>query len=103
MKAEIEIDTQELIEAIAGKVIKALKPLLREKGEDSGLFTVKSLARYLGVSEKWVYERVQFKEIPHYKVGANLRFKKAAIDRWLEENCKIPAINSTSGVLKVAK
>lgn len=103
MKAELEIDTSALEERITRKVVKALKPLLKEKGGDSGLFTVKTLAVYLGVSDKWIYERVQFKEIPHYKVGGNLRFKKTAIDSFLEENCEVPAASPLTGPLKVAK
>lgn len=103
MKAELNIDTVELEERVARRVIEALKPLLKTGGEDNSLFTVKGLAGYLHTSEKWVYERVQFKEIPHYKVGGNLRFKRSVIDRWLEEECKTPAVNPLSGPLKAAK
>ena len=103
MKAELNINTQELEERVAQRVVKALKPLLSGKGEDHNLFTVKGLAEYLGISQKWVYERVQFKEIPYYKLGGSLRFKKSAIDRWLEETCKTPAVNSPAGPLKAVK
>jgi excisionase family DNA binding protein len=104
MKAEITIDHQELVKEVTQAVIKALKPLLKDNGEDSALFTVKGLARHLQVSEKWVYERVQFKEIPFYKVGANLRFKRSAVDRWLEDTCMTPPVpKEPSGPLKMLK
>ncbi len=106
MKAELNIDTAELEENVVQKVVTALKPLLREKaGEDAlaALLSVKGLAGHLSVSEKWIYERVQFKEIPHYKVGGNLRFKRSEIDRWLDEKCKTPAVNPLSGALKIIK
>lgn len=103
MKIEVDIiDTQELEKRVAERVIKALKPLLKDVGEDDTLFTVKGLAEYLQVSDKWVYERVQFKEIPYYKIGANLRFKRSAIDLWLD-TLKTPAANPLSSPLKVLK
>jgi excisionase family DNA binding protein len=102
LKAELNIiDTQKLAEELSKAVIKALKPLLKDREGDT-LFTVKGLAKYLEVSEKWVYERVQFKEIPYCKVGGNLRFKRSAIDDWLE-TLKTPPVNPLSGPLKMVK
>jgi len=64
-----------------------LKPILSGCDKRSGddiIFDVQGLSKYLGVSHKWVYERAQFKEIPHIKVKGLLRFRKDEIDRWLE-------------------
>lgn len=100
MKAELNINTDELREQITQDVIKALKPLLNGRGEDDTIFTVKTLAKYLEVSEKWIYERTQFNEIPLYKMGGNVRFRKREIDRWLDAQ-KTPAINPLSSSLKI--
>jgi excisionase family DNA binding protein len=103
MKAELNIDHKEFAKEITQEVIKALKPLLNGREEnDKALFTVKGLAEYLQVSDKWVYERVQFKEIPHYKIGGNLRFKRSAIDLWMD-TLKTPAVSPLSSPLKVLK
>lgn len=102
MKAELSMDTQELEERITQRVIKAITPLLNGKTEDDIIFTVKTLAGYLAVSEKWIYERVQFKEIPFYKMGGHIRFSKKEITRWLDSH-KTPAINPLSRPLKVIK
>ncbi len=102
MKAELHIETGELEEQISRRVIKALKPLLSGRSEEATFFTVKVLAEYLKVSDKWIYERVQFKEIPYYKLGSNLRFKKSAIELWLE-TLKTPAVSHLSGGLKAVK
>lgn len=102
MKAEFNIDTQELVREITGEVIRAIKPLLNGKAEDDTIFTVKTLAKYLEVSEKWIYERVQFKEIPFYKIGGHVRFSKRNITTWVEA-CKTPAVNPLSRPLKVVK
>ncbi len=101
MKAELNIDTSELEERIVRRVMQALRPFLKEKREGSSFFNVKDLAEYLKVSEKWVYERVQFSEIPYYKVGGNLRFKRSEIEYWLEKDCKTPTASSLSSSLKV--
>jgi excisionase family DNA binding protein len=102
MQINFEIDHKELVKDIAQEVIKSLKPNLKVKAEDDRLYSVKSLAKYLGVSDQWVYERIKFKEIPHIKIGKFPRFKKADINKWLEEQ-KVPAINPLSGVLKALK
>lgn len=103
MKIELE-ETD--INAIAARVAEQIRPLLnknvKERAEDDTIFTVESLAKYLQVSEQWVYERVQFKELPYIKVGKFIRFKKSAIDKWLEEQAT-PATSPLSRTLKVHK
>ena len=63
-----------------------MRPLLvPKKGEDEdAIFTPEQLAGYLQVTKQWVYERVALGEIPYAKVGKYLRFRKSAIDRWVE-------------------
>jgi excisionase family DNA binding protein len=43
---------------------------------------IKDLSHYLKVKIKTLYAMVQ--EIPHYRFGKLIRFKKAEIDAWLE-------------------
>ena len=103
MKAELNINTHELAKEITQEVIKTLKPLfIGRSADDKALLTVKGLADYLQVSDKWVYERVQFNEIPYCKIGGNLRFKRSEIDLWLD-TLKTPAVASLSSPLKVLK
>lgn len=103
MKLELEqADILAIAQAMSAEVVKALKPLLNGKGEEDTICTVKGLAKYLEVSEKWVYERVQFKEIPYFKLGGNVRFNKKDIDRWIE-TLKTPAVNPLSRPLKAIK
>ena len=102
MIAELNIDTQEIIREITSEVIKAIKPLLNGKAEDDTIYTVKTLAEYIGVSSQWVYERVHLKEIPYIKMGKFPRFKKADIDKWLD-SLKTPAVNYLSRPLKAVK
>jgi excisionase family DNA binding protein len=91
VKAELQIDTQEFVTALSKVLLKELKPLLeRETANTEPLFTVKALAKYLQVSDQWVYERVHRKEIPYLKIGKFPRFKKSDIDKWID-TLKIPA------------
>lgn len=103
MRLDLEVsEIQAIAREITAEVIKALKPLMNGKVEEDTIFTVKTLALYLGVSEKWVYERVQHKEIPYLKIGGNDRFRKSDIDRWIE-TLRTPAVNPLSAPLKRIK
>lgn len=109
MKAEININTDELVSEITQKVINAIIPTLK-KGMGMGMdmdmgdtvFTVATLAEYLQVSKQWVYERVHLKKIPYIKMGKFPRFRKREIDIWLESS-KIPATQPLSAPLKTTK
>jgi excisionase family DNA binding protein len=98
MKSELE---QEDIDLIAQRVIQLLKPLLTgsSKGDDGDgrIFTVQTLAEYLQVDDNWVYKAVSHKIIPYFKCGKYNRFRKRAIDKWLDsQTCKpISALNTS--------
>lgn len=49
---------------------------------NSGLWDIDDLSSYLKVKVKTLYAMVR--EIPHYRVGKLIRFKKQEIDHWLE-------------------
>ena len=48
------------------------------------VFTAPQVAEYLGISPKELYTLVTAGRIPAFKVGAEWRFDRAAIDRWAE-------------------
>ncbi len=103
MKTEININSNELSEEVARKVLAVIKPLLKNGGvEPDTIFTVETLSDYLHVKPQWVYERTSLKEIPYAKMGKFPRFKKSDIDKWLESQ-KIPAMNPLSRKLKIIK
>jgi excisionase family DNA binding protein len=102
MKTEFSIDSDQLEKRVAEAVLEALKPYLKGHGEADALFTVKTLAAYLEVSDRWVYERVQLTEIPFIKNRGFLRFSKTDIDQWLD-TLKTPAMNPLSRPFKVVK
>jgi excisionase family DNA binding protein len=44
--------------------------------------SVDDLARILGVSADWVYERAASRELPSYKFGGHRRFRISEVEEW---------------------
>jgi excisionase family DNA binding protein len=47
--------------------------------------TIDEVSEYLGIKKSSLYAKVERKEIPYYKVGRLVRFKKSDIDPWMEK------------------
>jgi excisionase family DNA binding protein len=74
---------QEDVELIALRVVEMMKPLLSTTAENENIvFSVEELAEYLRVSVKWVYEHTC--DLPHFKLGGLLRFRKKEIDKVID-------------------
>jgi len=57
------------------------------------VLTIEELATYLKISKSSLYKIVREGKIPAQKVGRHWRFRKPAIDRWLEETrVNIPGV-----------
>jgi excisionase family DNA binding protein len=56
---------------------------------EKGFFTVEEVSEYLSVKVSTVYAKVS--EMPHYKVGNLLRFKKEEIDAWMVTKKRPPS------------
>ncbi len=52
--------------------------------KEEKLMTVKEVADYLRLDEHTVYRMARKGEIPAYKVARQWRFKKNALEKWLE-------------------
>jgi len=49
------------------------------------ILTIEELSVYLKIPRSTLYKLVREGKIPSQKVGRHWRFRKKAIDRWLEE------------------
>jgi len=49
------------------------------------IFTIPEVARYLKLSKSKVYYLVQNGEIPHLKIGRNVRIRENDLKRWIEK------------------
>lgn len=56
-----------------------------ETGPPPEVMTVDQLAAYLQIAKSSLYKLAQEGKLPGQKVGKHWRFKKDAIDRWLED------------------
>lgn len=50
------------------------------------LLTVNQVAELFGFSTKVIYTLAENNQIPHYKIGRNLRFKPKELEAWLSSN-----------------
>jgi excisionase family DNA binding protein len=66
----------------------------------SSFLNVKGVSEYLALKKSAVYFLVETKQIPHYRVGRQVRFKKSDIDAWMEEH-KEPAVDTKIETKKV--
>lgn len=55
-------------------------------GDTQSILTIEELSGYLKISKSTLYKLAQAGKVPGQKVGRHWRFRKEAIDRWLEES-----------------
>jgi len=48
------------------------------------VFTIPEVANYLKISKSKIYYLVSRKQIPHLKVGRNVRIRESDLLKWLE-------------------
>ena len=52
---------------------------------EDNVFTVQELASYLRMKPVTIYKHAKCGKLPCFKVGANWRFKRSTIDRWISD------------------
>ena len=52
---------------------------------EDAVFTVQELAAYLRMQVVTIYKHAKTGRLPCFKVGANWRFKKSTIDKWIAD------------------
>lgn len=71
---------------------------------ESGFLSITEVSKYLGIKNASLYAKVERKEIPHYRFGRLIKFKKNEIDSWVEEQKVRPANveRKTAKILRTA-
>ena len=90
MKTQFELED---IKAVSSTVVEMITPMLGcscENNSNDSIFGVKDLAIYLGVKESWVRGKVDDLEIPHFRCGKYIKFKKKDIDKWIDRKMVKP-------------
>lgn len=75
-----------------GTAKTVINPMLTKPSKDSGdqILTVPMLAEYLLCHPSTIYRLLKNKRIPGFRVGSDWRFRRSAIDQWLNK-ATIPA------------
>lgn len=55
-------------------------------GNRDAVLTIQELSAYLKIPKSTLYKLVRESKVPCQKIGRHWRFRKEAIDRWLEES-----------------
>ncbi|HXR34752.1 MAG TPA: helix-turn-helix domain-containing protein [Candidatus Binataceae bacterium] len=55
------------------------------RDSNNEILTTRMVADYLHCHLSTVYRLVKMGKIPHFKLGGDLRFEKAAIDEWIRK------------------
>ena len=78
----------ELIMERLDRIEKAISNLKRENAivTESKPMNLKEVVAYMGTSTSAIYKLTSTSEIPHYKLGKKLYFKKEEIDEWMYAN-----------------
>jgi excisionase family DNA binding protein len=71
--------------------VREVNPMDEKPGE---VLTIQELAAYLKIPKSTLYKLVREGKIPSQKIGRHWRFRKGAIDHWLEE----PRVNEPGSV-----
>jgi excisionase family DNA binding protein len=84
MNVEMKLSIED-IEALAEKVVQgvAMKMKASSVPDKDELLDVNGLSTYLGVRASWVYKQTKENSIPFVKMGKYLRFRRSAIDKWV--------------------
>lgn len=53
------------------------------------VLTLKEVATLLKIAERTAYMMVQRGDLPGFKVGGQWRFKRSAIDAWMEKQMRL--------------
>jgi excisionase family DNA binding protein len=52
------------------------------------IYTVPEVASYLKMSKSKVYYLIQRRELPHIKIGRNVRVRRTDLKKWLDEQIR---------------
>ncbi|MEV1018131.1 helix-turn-helix domain-containing protein [Micromonospora sp. NPDC049801] len=86
-----QLTDQQMIQLLA--ILGPLIDDIRARLAADRWLTIPQLAEHLQVSAEWVKRRAAAREIPHHRVGKQVRFTPADLSE-LEEIMKEPALNS---------
>ena len=69
---------------------------------EGSFLDIKQLSSYLSIKPSLIYSLVESKEIPHYRVGRLIRFKKEEVDQWIDGH-RVPSQTADAKVKELLR
>ena len=67
---------------------------------EDGFISIREASQYLGMKASSLYSMVEGKEIPHYRFGRLIKFRKAELDAWVQER-RVDPVDLEKQVCKI--
>jgi excisionase family DNA binding protein len=64
---------------------ESVKTMTQETRSFPEYLKIEDISTYLNIKSKTLYAMVESGDIPHYKIGRLIRFKREDVDLWMEE------------------
>jgi excisionase family DNA binding protein len=75
---------REALEALEDALLAELESRAKQDSAGHELLSLKEVGQELGMSKGWVYQRISSGEIPHVKLGHNIKVNREDLEAYLE-------------------
>ncbi len=75
---------REALEALEDALLAELEFHTKHNGSGHELLSLKEVCQELGMSKGWVYQRIRSGEIPHVKLGHNIKVRREDLEAYLQ-------------------
>jgi excisionase family DNA binding protein len=72
------------LDALEDALLAELESLTTHNGAGHTLLSLKEVRQELGMSKGWVYQRIRSGEIPHVKLGHNIKVRREDLQAYLQ-------------------
>lgn len=84
-RVKLEITKGDL-EAFAQALLKQAQSRTDESGRLKDILTIDEAAEFIGLAKQTLYSFTSRREIPHFKRGKGIRFRRSELEQWMLEN-----------------
>ncbi len=75
---------RQALDALEDALLAELESLAKQNGAGHKLLSLKEVRQELGMSKGWVYQRIRSGEIPHVKLGHNIKVRREDLEAYLQ-------------------
>ncbi len=75
---------RQALDALEDALLAELESHSKHDGSGHQLLSLKEVCQELGMSKGWVYQRIRSGQIPHVKLGHNIKVRREDLDAYLQ-------------------